>query len=51
MDSPNSPRQTPQGNDNDPRVLAWLELRRDLLLLHARLEYLRLMLKMDAPKR
>ena len=51
MDSPKPPRQPPQGSDNDPRTLAWLELRRELQLLHARLEYVRLMLKLEARRR
>ena len=51
MDSPTPPRQTPPGSENDPRTLAWLDLKRELQLLHARLEYVRLMLKLEARRR
>ena len=51
MDSPTPPRPTPAGGDHDPRTLAWLDLKRELQLLHARLEYVRLMLKLEARRR
>ncbi len=46
MDADNTPRNTPQSTDPAARMQAWIDLRQELEQLHARLEYLRLMLKL-----
>lgn len=47
MDAAPTPRQpSPNSSDDTARVKAWIELRHELEQLHARLEYLRLMLKL-----
>jgi hypothetical protein len=46
MDADKPPRKSSPSNDSDARVLAWIELKQELEQLHARLEYLRLMLKL-----
>ena len=35
-------------NGNDEQVLAWIRLREEMSELHARLEYIKLMLKLGA---
>jgi hypothetical protein len=45
MDADHTPQQPSSSNDT-ARVKAWIELRQELEQLHARLEYLRLMLKL-----
>ena len=46
MESPKPPRQSPDDKDFDAKTQAWLELKREMELLHANVEYLRLILKM-----
>lgn len=46
MDSPNTPRGTPHATDFEAKTLAMLKLKHEMELLHARLEYLKLVLKM-----
>lgn len=46
MDTPNTPRETRQNPDLDAKVQAWLALKQEMELLHARVEYVRLMLKL-----
>lgn len=46
MDTPNTPRDTRPDQGLDARVQAWLELKREMEALHAKVEYVRLLLKM-----
>lgn len=46
MDTPNTPRDARPDQDLDARVQAWLELKREMETLHAKVEYVRLLLKM-----
>jgi hypothetical protein len=46
MNSPDTPRPHAGDQDFDEKTLAWLELKRELEQLHARLEYLKLVLKL-----
>jgi hypothetical protein len=46
MDSPATPRRLPRDTSFEARLEALLEIKRDMLALHARLEYLQLMLKL-----
>lgn len=48
MEPKNTPREEPKGMDADARMRAMIELKRELEFLHARLEYVRLMLKLGA---
>jgi len=43
----NNPSQPPT-EVNDEQVLAWIRLREEMSELHARLEYIKLMLKLGA---
>jgi hypothetical protein len=43
---PPAPGQAP--DPSDAQMLAWLRLRQELIELHARLEYVKLMLKIGA---
>lgn len=52
MDSP-SPRPdapTPHPGVDDQQIRRWLALRRELAELHARLEYINLMVRLRAPQ-
>ncbi len=46
MDTPNTPRGTHHDPELEARVQAWLELKREMEALHAKVEYVRLLLKM-----
>lgn len=46
MDTPNPPRETRPTTDLDAKVQAWLALKHEMELLHARVEYVRLLLKL-----
>jgi hypothetical protein len=46
MDTPNTPRETRQGADQEAKLHAWLELKREMESLHAQVEYVRLLLKL-----
>ncbi len=50
MDTPPPNRPVPFKpiEPNDAQMLAWLRLRQEMLELHARLEYVKLMLKIGA---
>ncbi len=47
--NPQSPMQLPATAELENRMQALMALRRQMLELHARLEYLRLMLRLSAP--
>lgn len=44
--TPSRPSQPTDGSEADARVMACLELQREMQELHARLQYLKLLLKM-----
>ena len=46
---PQSPQPLPLAEEVEVRLQALLKLRRQMLALHARLEYLRLMLRVSGP--
>ena len=46
MDSPCTPRGLPQATDFEARLQALLKIRHEMEMLHARLEYVRLLLKL-----
>ncbi len=46
MDTPNTPRETRHDSDLNAQLQAWLELKREMEVLHAKVEYVRLLLKM-----
>lgn len=46
MDSPAAPHEPPRDTSLEARRQALLDIKRDMLRLHARLEYLRLMIKL-----
>ena len=46
MDTPDTPRRAPPEADFDFRLQALLDLKQEMHDLHARLEYVRLMLKL-----
>jgi hypothetical protein len=46
MESPSDRREVPQGTDFDKRLQDWLELKREMEILHAQAQYLRLILKL-----
>jgi len=46
MDSPSTPRGLPQATDFEARLQALLKIRHEMEMLHARLEYVRLLLKL-----
>ncbi len=49
MNPPPSPSPMPLNEELQLRIQALLKLRREMLALHARLEYLRLMLRISGP--
>jgi len=46
MESPNERKQGSQDTDFDRKLQAWLELKREMEVLHARVQYLNLMLRL-----
>jgi hypothetical protein len=46
MESPNDRKGVPQATDFDKQLQAWLELKREMELLHARVQYLNLILRL-----
>ena len=46
MESPNDRREVPRGTDFEERLQAWLELKREMELLHAHAQYLSLILRL-----
>lgn len=46
MESPHTPREEPQRTDLEAKTLAWLELKHEMEKLHARIEYVRLILRL-----
>jgi hypothetical protein len=46
----NTPMPSRRASVDDQRIRAWLELRRELAEMHARLEYLKLLLRLRAKR-
>lgn len=46
MESPNDRREVPRGTDFEERLQAWLELKREMELLHAHAQYVSLILRL-----
>jgi hypothetical protein len=50
MNPPQTPQPMPMSDELEVRLQALRKLRRQMLTLHARLEYLRLMLRVSGPE-
>jgi hypothetical protein len=50
MDAPKNPHDRPAQQDHQTTVQKWLELKQEMEVLHAQVQYVRLMLKMGVLK-